>query len=93
MTHLESDLHIASFLMARGFKLLGLELVGTRYAFKFESNAASSGDVASEIQEYTRGAVISAREFAASIQQLKGALYAAKFKDGNGNERRYHRTR
>lgn len=77
--------------MARGFKLLGLELVGTRYAFKFEST--SSGDVASAIQEYTRGAVIPAREFAAAIQHLKGALYAAKFKDGNGNERQYHHTR
>lgn len=92
MTHLESDLHIASFLLARGFKFLGLELVGTRYAFKFESNATSGG-VASAIQEYTRGAVIPAREFAAAIQQLKGALYAAKFKDGNGNERQYHHTR
>ena len=92
MTHLESDLHIASFLLARGFKFLGLHLVGTRYAFQFEEDAAS-GDVASAIQEYTRGAVISAREFAASIQRLKSALYTAKFKDGNGNERQYHHIR
>lgn len=92
MLHLESDLHIASFLLARGFKLLGLELVGTRYGFKFEPDI-DSGDAVSAIREYNRGATIPAREFATAIQQLKSALYAAKFKDGYGNERKYDRIR
>jgi hypothetical protein len=90
--HLESDLHVASFLLARGFQLLGLERVGTRYGFKFELDVAS-GDVTSAIWEYNRGALVPAREFAAAIQQLKSALYAAKFKDGYGNERKYDRMR
>ncbi len=91
--HLESDLHIASFLLARGFRFLGLELVGSRYAFKFESHEDSASDaegrVAAAIQEYVKGGLISAREFAAAIQQLKTALYAEKYKNGNGNERNY----
>lgn len=75
MTHLESDLNVASFLLARGFKFLGMELVGTRYAFRFES---SEKNPAEEALEYARGAPIPAREFAAATQQLKAALYAAK---------------
>jgi len=34
-THLESDLSIAAFLLCKGYKLEGLELLGSRYAFKF----------------------------------------------------------
>ena len=88
MEYLESDLSMASFLLARGFKLLGLELIGTRYSFKFEDGAAS-GNAASAIQEYHKGALIPARDFAGAIQQLKGTLYAAKYqnRNGNGNER------
>jgi|HubBroStandDraft_3_1064219.scaffolds.fasta_scaffold491399_1 hypothetical protein len=84
MEYLESDLSMASFLLVRGFKLLGLELIGTRYSFKFEDDAAS-GDAASAIQEYHKGALIPARDFAAAIQQLKGTLYAAKYQNRNGN--------
>ncbi len=83
MEYLESDLNMASYLLARGFKLLGLELVGTRYSFKFED----SGDAATATKEYRTGALISAREFAAAIQQLKSVLYQEKFRNGNGNER------
>jgi hypothetical protein len=90
--YLESDLNVASFLLARGFPLRGLELVGTRYAFKFDSSADGNPTLA--VQDYHKGAVIPAREFAAAIQQLKTALYTAKFsKDGNGNERKYETYR
>lgn len=82
MEYLESDLNMASYLLARGFKLLSLELVGTRYSFKFEDGR---GDAAPAIQEYRTGALIPARDFAAAIQQLKGALYAEKFRNGNGH--------
>lgn len=87
MEYLESDLHAASYLLALGFRLVGLELVGTRYSFKFESDS-NSGDANAAICEYRQGAMIPARDFAAAIQQLKGELYAAKYKkDGNGNDR------
>ncbi len=84
--HLESDLQVASFLLARGFKFLGMQKVGTRYAFVFQ---ISNGEAAAATQEYNKGALLPAREFAAAIQQLKGALYAAKFHQGNGNEQQY----
>jgi hypothetical protein len=83
MEHLESDLNMASYLLAKGFEFLGLELVGTRYSFKFEDPNGVA--VASAIQEYRKGALIPARDFAAAIQQLKGALYAAKYQNRNGN--------
>lgn len=84
MPHLESDLHVASFLLAKGFKFLGLELVGSRYAFKFDN---SNGDAAEAALDYSRGALVPAREFAAGIQRLKTDLYTTKFKE-NGNERK-----
>jgi hypothetical protein len=89
MEYLESDLHAASYLLTKGFRLLGLELVGTRYSFRFESSV-DSRDAIAAIREYRNGALIPARDYAASIQQLKGELYAAKFtKDRNGNEKHY----
>jgi hypothetical protein len=90
MEYLESDLSMASYLFARGFKLLGLTLVGTRYSFKFE-DCGAFGNAASAIQEYRKGALIPARDFAAAIQQLKSLLYAEKFRNGNGHGN--HRSR
>jgi hypothetical protein len=86
MEYLESDLYVASYLLARGFSLLGLELLGSRFAFKFGGDGTSA-DPPTATREYRQGAVIPARDFAAAVQQLKGELYAAKFKkDGNGND-------
>jgi hypothetical protein len=92
MEHLESDLNVASYLFARGFKLLCLELIGTRYSFKFEDDVGS-GDAASAIQEYRKGALIPAMDFSAAIQQLKSVLYQHKFRNGNGNSHGNNRTR
>jgi hypothetical protein len=82
MHHLESDLHIAAYLLARGFMLLGLEQVGSRYSFRFDD---PTQDVANAKQDYRKGSLIAARDFAAAIQELKGVLYAEKYKGGNGN--------
>jgi hypothetical protein len=86
MEYLESDLSVASYLLAKGFEFLGLELVGTRYSFKFKSGLITV-DAVSATQEYRKGALIPARDFAAAIQQLKSVLYQEKFRNGNGNER------
>jgi len=88
--YLESDLNVASFLVAKGFPLKGLELLGTRYSFQFEDSTAGT-TASAAAQEFHKGAVIPAREFAAAIQQLKSVLYAEKYKDGNGNDRTNYR--
>jgi hypothetical protein len=83
--YLESDLHIAAYLLAKGFRFDGLELVGSRFSFKFGDcgDAAATGESAK--REYRNGGLVPARDFAAAIQELKGYLYAAK----NGNGRNY----
>lgn len=86
--YLESDLNVAGFLVAKGHRLMGLELLGTRYSFQFESGTAPL-DAASTAQSYHKGAVIPAREFAAALQQLKNELYAAKYRNGNARTNSY----
>ena len=71
-TYLESDLNVAAFLMVRNVPFAGLELVGTRYAFKFAEDGTSTA------VEYSRGGLVPAREFADALARLKTALYAAK---------------
>jgi len=83
-TYIESDLNIAAFLLARNIKFIGMELVGTRYAFQF----ADPDSATTAALEYSRGAPIPAREFAAAQQRLKTALYTAKAQE-NRKERNY----
>ena len=88
MEYPESDLSMASYLLARGFKLLGLELVGTRYSFKFEDGGLGAPqDAVSAIQEYRNGALISAlakiagknRQYAKRVQLHKSRNRANLF--------------
>jgi hypothetical protein len=96
--HLQPDLYVAAYLMARGFALLGLERVGRRFAFQFNPEAHETA------QEYRHGASTEARQvrdFAAALTRLKDELYAAKFaenqlysekfKDGNGTPEQHYR--
>lgn len=81
-THLESDLGIAAYLLSKGFQLQGLELLGSRYAFKFADDGQNASEV---IQEYNHGGLVAAVTFAEAIKQLKNSLYTEKFRNGNGH--------
>lgn len=78
--HLEPDLHVAGYLLARGFALLGLQKVGKRFAFTFPPEAQDA------VHDYQEGGVVRARDFAQALARLKDQLFAAKFKDENGIE-------
>jgi hypothetical protein len=80
--HLEGDLSIAAYLLSKGHILLGLELVGTRFSFKFEN---TDGSASLAVSAYTQGGMVEALRFAEAIKQLKSLLYAEKFRNGNGN--------
>jgi hypothetical protein len=85
--HLESDIGAAAFLLARGFKLLGLEQVGRyRYAFRFADEGQSA---AQAVSEYLDGAPAEAKHLLDSLRTLKDRLYAEKGCNGNG----YHAKR
>jgi hypothetical protein len=86
MLHLENDLSVAGFLLVKGYKLLGLELVGTRYAFVFDD---SEQDAVMAAFEYTSGALVPANQYAEAIKQLKSALYAEKFKENRNGRKLY----
>jgi hypothetical protein len=79
-SHLVSDLSIAAYLLAKGYRLEGLELLGSRYAFRF----ADDGSVTQAVLEFTKGGMVEAVIFAEAIKQLKNALYSEKFRNGNG---------
>jgi hypothetical protein len=53
-THLESDLSVAAYLLAKGYQLEGLELLGSRYAFKF----ADDGSATRAVQEFNKGGMV-----------------------------------
>lgn len=86
--HLEPDLHVAGYLLARGFALLGLQKVGKRFAFTFQPEAQKA------VRDYQKGGVIGAQDYAQALARLKDQLFAAKFKDENGNgaHGNYHRS-
>jgi len=88
--HSESDLNVASFLFASGFRLLGLRLVGRgRYAFRF---ADENEQAAGAAMAYLQGEVISAKALVGAQRDLKTLMYSASREngneDGNGNRRR-----
>jgi hypothetical protein len=85
--YLESDLNQAAYLMARGFRFLGVRESGHggRFLFCFEDAARSS------VSDYINDGPIPARSFAAAITNLKTQLYAAKERRDNGNGNRYNR--
>jgi hypothetical protein len=90
LTHLESDLSIAAYLLAKGYKLQGLELVGSRYAFKFRDG---DRDASFAVSEYSHGGMVEAVLFAEAMKQLKSILYTEKFRNGNGHGNGYSNSR
>lgn len=86
-TFLESDLSVAAYLLAKGYRLEGLELLGSRYAFKF----ADDGSATHTVQEFSKGGMVEAVIFAEALKQLKNALYSAKYRNGNGEHGQYYR--
>jgi|GEM_PF-3892448 len=91
--HLESDLYQAAYLIARGIPLNNLQPIGSRIIFAFDDR---DGQASNAVREYTGGATIPAREFAAAIAQTKTRLYEAKFQTSKGtqieqHDRRYRR--
>ena len=76
--HVESDLGIAAFLMAKGHQLLGLVQIGDRYAFRF---ADEDGDASRAALAYIQGESIPARSLIAAEKDLKDpALFARESK-------------
>jgi hypothetical protein len=90
--HLESDLYQAAYLIARDIPLNNLQPIGSRIIFAFDDR---EGQASNAVREYTAGATIPAREFAAAIAQTKTRLYEAKFASKGPQieqyDRRYHR--
>jgi len=85
--HCESDLNVASFLLAKGVDLLGLRLDGRgRYAFRFANDDHRATDAA---VAFVRGDVVSAKALIAAQRDLKGLIYSRTREDGDehGNAR------
>ena len=81
--HTENDLYAAAYLLAVGIPLTDIRLVGSRVVFVFDN---ADGQASSTVREYTAGATIPAREFAAAIVQTKTMLYETKFQNSKGTQ-------
>jgi hypothetical protein len=70
--YLEGDLNQAAYLMARGFKFLGVCESGQRgrYLFRFEGAARSA------VIDYVNDGPIPASSFVAAISKLKTQLFS-----------------
>jgi len=64
-----TDLNVAAFLIARGWKLRRLDGPRTSRSFVFE--AAAKDDV----QRFFLNELVGARDFASALKQLKSALH------------------
>lgn len=80
----EADIHIAAFLMARGFRLIDLVQCGpNRYGFRF---ADPNHQAADAMRAYYAGAQAEAKALLESFRSLKDRLYAEKSQSkGNSN--------
>ena len=85
--YLESDLNQAAYLMARGYRFLGVRESGRtgRFLFRFEDAARVA------VGDFVNDGLIPARSFAAAISNLKTQLYTAKDRKGNDNGNHYNR--
>jgi hypothetical protein len=63
-----AELELASFLKARGHRLLGAKMTGRFVTFEFESNAAEDAD------NYFTGAETSARELFEAHRSLRSLI-------------------
>lgn len=78
--HIQSDLGIAAYLLARNFRLLGLQTTdGRRYFFRFSD---PDGKAETEVVGYLTGASVVAREIVDAQKTLKTVLYNKKRSDG-----------
>ncbi len=86
--YVEIDLATASFLVVRGFKLLGLIPGGrSRYLFRFADPEENAAEVA---MGYLQGETVPANALIAAEANLKTLIYSKKEKE-NGNERQSYR--
>jgi hypothetical protein len=80
--HLEADLGTASFLVVRGFRLLGLtQNSAGRYSFRFENREGKAEEAA---LDYLQGESVPAKALIAAERDLKTLLYGKKRGYGNG---------
>jgi hypothetical protein len=71
----ETELATAAFLLAKNFRLLGLqEIAPNRYVFRFTEDEQGSTQQAA--LEYLSGAVVVAKDFASAERSLKSLLYS-----------------
>ncbi len=83
--HLEHDLATASFLVVRGFRLLGLQPNGQgRYLFRFEDGNGTAGQA---VLDYLAGAQVPAKAITDAEKSLKTLLYSQP-RERHGNGRR-----
>ena len=69
--YVTTDLYLASFLKARGFRLVETEREGRRVAFVFEDRE----DRKSAIREFYDDGLVRVNDFKHAIQDLKAAVY------------------
>ncbi len=85
-SHVEADIGAAAFLLARGFQLLGLELLGrNRFGFVFGDEERGADRA---VRDYFDGAAAQSKRLMDSLRMLKDRLYAEKGWNGNGNQYR-----
>lgn len=71
--HLENELGVAAYLLAKGFRLLGLlEVAPGRYSFRFHDD----GSTAQAAFDYFQGATIAAKDMFSAERSLKTLLYS-----------------
>lgn len=71
-TYKTSELELASFLKARGHKLIGAQPQGRIVEFAFD------GDAASDLDEYVAGAAVPARELFEAHRSLRALIQQVK---------------
>jgi len=82
--HLENDLYTAAYLLAVGIALSDVRPVGSHVVFVFDN---ADGQASNAVRQYTGGANIPARDFAAALGQVKTRLYEVKFSNPNSNSK------
>lgn len=91
VTYKTTELELASFLKARGHRLLSARLDGRVVAFEF------NGDAALDVESYFNGAEVSARELFEAHRGLRALIQQVREQQTqrNGSENLYgsHRSR
>lgn len=88
--HLETDTHVAAYLLAKGHAFVGLQPAGGgRLDFKFED---ADGLTAKDAASFYRGATVKAEHFAACLRRMKAILYSQKSETGRDRQSDYPRT-